>query len=46
LLLFPIRVELTTPMLPLAPPADFGANVAATRTLCPGARVIGKFGPP
>ena len=46
LLLFPIRVEVTTDMLPLAPPADCGVKMAAKRTLCPGATVIGKFGPP
>jgi len=46
LLLFPIGVEVTTDMLPLAPPAGCGAKVTAKRTLCPGATVVGKFGPP
>ena len=45
LLLFPIGVEITTDMLPLAPPADSGVVVTARGTLCLGATVVGKFGP-
>jgi hypothetical protein len=44
LLRFPIRVD-TTDIFPLAPPADSGVKVAAKRTLCPGATVIGNLGP-
>jgi hypothetical protein len=43
--LFPIGVEATTDRLPLVPPADCGVKVTARCTLCPGATVIGKFGP-
>jgi hypothetical protein len=39
------RVEVTTDMLPFAPPGDSGVKVAGKRTLCPGATVIGKIGP-
>ena len=35
----------TTDKLPLAPPTDCGVKVRGKRTLCPGATVIGKFGP-
>jgi len=44
--LFPIGAEVTTDVLPLVPPADCGVKATARRTLCPGATVIGKFGPP
>ena len=43
--LFPIGAEVTTDVLPLVPPADCGVKATARRTLCPGATVIGKFGP-
>jgi hypothetical protein len=46
LLLFPILVEVTTDILPLALPADGGVKMTAKRTLCPGATVVGKVGPP
>jgi hypothetical protein len=45
LLRFQVRVEVTTDKLPLAPPTDCGVKVTGKRTLCPGATVIGKFGP-
>src|SRR5258708_37705314 len=46
LLLFPILVEVTTDILPLALPADGGVKMTAKGPLCQGATVVGKVGPP